>query len=148
MKTIIVDIAPSNIKTEDLEARMIELESLVSTYGDTVVVKRIQKRDRPDYETYVGTGKLEEMIAAGEELGAERIIIGNILKPAQIYNINEILRERKSKIQAWDRIDLILKIFGQHAHSPEAQLQIELASIRHMGPRIFGMGMELSRQGG
>ncbi|MDD2892005.1 MAG: GTPase HflX [Candidatus Gracilibacteria bacterium] len=148
MKTIIVDIAPRNTKTEDLEARMIELESLVSTYGDTVVVKRIQKRDTPDYHTYVGIGKLEEMINAGEELGAERIIIGNILKPAQIYHINEILRERKSKIQAWDRIDLILKIFDQHAHSPEAKLQIELASIRHMGPRIFGMGMELSRQGG
>ncbi|MDD5377514.1 MAG: GTPase HflX [Candidatus Gracilibacteria bacterium] len=148
MKTIIVDIAPRNIKTEDLEARMTELESLVSTYGDTVVVKRIQKRDTPDYTTYVGTGKLDEMITAGEELGAERIIIGNILKPAQIYHINEILRERKSKIQAWDRIDLILKIFDQHAHSPEAKLQIELASIRHMGPRIFGMGMELSRQGG
>jgi GTP-binding protein HflX len=147
MKTIIVDIAPRNIKTEDLEARMIELEALVSTYGDTVVVKRIQKRDTPDYSTYVGTGKLDEMIVAGEELGAERIIIGNILKPAQIYHINEILRERKSKIQAWDRIDLILKIFDQHANSPEAKLQIELASIRHMGPRIFGMGMELSRQG-
>ena len=64
MKTIIVDIAPRNTKTEDLEARMIELESLVSTYGDTVVVKRIQKRDTPDYNTYVGTGKLEEMITA------------------------------------------------------------------------------------
>ncbi|MDD2917075.1 MAG: GTPase HflX, partial [Candidatus Gracilibacteria bacterium] len=148
MKTIIVDIAPRETKSEDLESRMNELESLVSTYGDTVVVKRIQKRDTPDYNTYVGTGKLEEMIASGEELGAERIIIGNILKPAQIYHINEILRERKSKIQAWDRIDLILKIFDQHAHSPEAKLQIELASIRHMGPRIFGMGMELSRQGG
>ncbi len=147
MKTIIVDIAPQNIKANDLEARMAELESLVSTYGDTVVVKRIQKRDTPDYNTYVGTGKLEEMIAAGEELWAERIIIGNILKPAQIYHINEILRERKSKIQAWDRIDLILKIFDQNARSPEAKLQIELASIRHMGPRIFGMGMELSRQG-
>lgn len=68
MKTIIVDIAPSNIKTEDLEARMTELESLVSTYGGTVVVKRIQKRDTPDYATYVGTGKLDEMIMAGEEL--------------------------------------------------------------------------------
>lgn len=68
MKTIIVDIAPRSVKTEDLEARMTELESLVSTYGDIVVVKRIQKRDAPDYSTYVGTGKLDEMIAAGEEL--------------------------------------------------------------------------------
>lgn len=51
-------------------------------------------------------------------------------------------------MQAWDRVDLILKIFSEHANSPESKLQIELASIKHMGPRIFGMGMELSRQGG
>ncbi len=75
-------------------------------------------------------------------------MIGNILKPAQIYRINEELRKKKSKMQAWDRVDLILKIFSLHADSPESRLQIELASIKHMGPRIFGMGMELSRQGG
>ncbi len=82
----------------------------------------------------------------GDELGAELLIIGNILKPAQIYQVNEILRKQKSKMQAWDRVDLILKIFAQHANSPEAKLQIELASIKHMGPRIYGMGMDLSRQ--
>ncbi len=75
-------------------------------------------------------------------------MIGNILKPAQIYRVNEELRKKKSKMQAWDRVDLILKIFSLHANSPESRLQIELASIKHMGPRIFGMGMELSRQGG
>lgn len=70
------------------------------------------------------------------------------MKPAQIWNINEILRKKKSKMQTWDRVDLILKIFALHAVSPESKLQIELAAIKHMGPRIFGMGMELSRQGG
>ncbi len=70
------------------------------------------------------------------------------MKPAQIWNVNEILRKKKSKMQAWDRVDLILKIFALHAVSPESKLQIELAAIKHMGPRIFGMGMELSRQGG
>lgn len=68
MKTVIVDIAPANVPKEDLEARMAELESLVSTYGGITVVKRVQKRDSPDYSTYVGSGKLEELIAAGEEL--------------------------------------------------------------------------------
>lgn len=146
MKTIIIDIAPKNVPKEDLENRMAELESLVSTYGGIVVIERVQKRDTPDYHTYIGSGKLEEIITQGEELGAELIIVGNILKPAQIYHINEILEKRKSKIKAWDRVDLILKIFDQHAVSPESRLQIELASIHHMGPRIFGMGMELSRQ--
>ena len=60
------------------------------------------------------------------------MIIGNILKPAQIYNINEYLRKSKSKLKAWDRVDLILKIFDLHAASPEAKLQIELAAIKHM----------------
>jgi GTP-binding protein HflX len=148
MKTVIVDIAPQGVHKEGLEARMVELESLVSTYGGITVVKRVQKRDSPDYATYVGTGKLEELIALGEELGAELLVIGNILKPAQIYHVNEELRKKESKMKAWDRVDLILKIFALHANSPESKLQIELASIKHMGPRIFGMGMELSRQGG
>lgn len=54
------------------------------------------------------------------------------MKPAQIWNINEILRKKKSKMQAWDRVDLILKIFALHAVSPESKLQIELAAIKHM----------------
>lgn len=148
LKTIIIDIAPPNITQEELKHRMDELESLVATYGGVTVVKRVQKRFTPDYKTFVGSGKLEEIMLAGGELGAELLIIGNIMKPAQIWNVNEFLRLKKSKIKAWDRVDLILKIFALHAVSPESQLQIELAAIKHMWPRIFGMGMELSRQGG
>lgn len=148
LKTIIIDIAPPNLSSEELEHRMNELESLVATYGGVTVVKRVQKRFTPDYRTFVGSGKLDEIVAIGDELGAELLIIGNIMKPAQVWNVNEHLREAKSKIQAWDRVDLILKIFSLHAVSPESKLQIELAAIKHMGPRIFGMGMELSRQGG
>ncbi len=148
MKTIIIDIAPTNTTREDLDLRMVELASLVSTYGGITIVQEVQKRDTPEYRTYVGTGKLDEVIAQGEELGAELIVIGNIMKSSQIYQVNEILRKKGSKIVAWDRVDLILKIFALHATSPEAKLQIELAAIKHMGPRIYGMGMDLSRQGG
>lgn len=148
MKTIIVDIAPNGLSEMELDHRMDELESLVSTYGGVTIVKRVQKRHTPDYRTFIGSGKLDELIAIGDELGAELLIIGNIMKPAQIWNVNEHIRKAKSKIQAWDRIDLILKIFSLHADSPEAKLQIELAAIKHMWPRIYGMGMELSRQWG
>lgn len=85
-------------------------------------------------------------------LEANLLVIGNALKPSQIYQINEKLRivseehNLKDKLVARDRIDLILKIFEKHAESGEARLQIELAAIKHMGPRIYGMGMELSRQ--
>lgn len=146
MKTIIIDIAPPLLSEEDLEHRMNELESLVSTYGGVTIVKRVQKRFTPDYRTFIGSGKLDEIIEIGTELGAELLIIGNIMKPAQVWNVNEHIRLAKSKIQAWDRVDLILKIFAIHAVSPESKLQIELAAIKHMWPRIFGMGMELSRQ--
>lgn len=148
LKTIIVDIAPPGLTPEELEHRMNELESLVSTYWGVTIVKRVQKKITPDYRTFIGSGKLDEIMRIGDELGAELLIIGNIMKPAQVWNVNEHLRKAKSKIQAWDRVDLILKIFALHAVSPESKLQIELAAIKHMGPRIFGMGMELSRQWG
>lgn len=148
LKTIIVDIAPPWLSQEELNHRMDELESLVSTYGWVTIVKRVQKRISPDYRTFIGSGKLDEIMLIGEELEAELLIIGNIMKPAQVWNVNEYLRKAKSKIQAWDRVDLILKIFALHAVSPESKLQIELAAIKHMGPRIFGMWMELSRQWG
>lgn len=148
MKTIIIDIAPPGLKEEELQHRMNELESLVSTYGWVTIVKRVQKKITPDYRTFVWSGKLDEIISLWSELGAELLIIGNILKPAQVWNVNEHLRIAKSKMKAWDRVDLILKIFALHAVSPESKLQIELAAIKHMWPRIFGMGMELSRQGG
>ena len=75
---------------------------------------------------------------------ANLLIIWNILKPSQIYKINEKLRKIWAK--AWDRIDLILKIFEKNAKSREAKLQIELAAISHMWPRIYDMWMELGKQ--
>jgi GTPase len=126
---------------------MEELERLLHTYGGTTVVKEIQKRDAPDPNTYVGSGKIAEILAYAESLQADVIILGNILKPGQIYQIERAIQQQKLFVQVWDRIDLILKIFARHATTPEARLQIELASIDHMGPRIYGMGgAELSRQ--
>jgi GTP-binding protein HflX len=91
---------------------------------------------------------LDEVLNLSVELKADVLIIGNILKPRQIFAIIQEVEKRKLKLQVWDRVDLILKIFQLHAKTPEAKLQIQLASLKHMGPRIFGMGMELDRQGG
>jgi GTP-binding protein HflX len=109
-----------------------------------VILKKFQKKDQPDYKTYVGKGKLEEIMADMQRLDANLLIVGNVLKPSQIYHLNELLRPIGAKSR--DRVDLILKIFDKHAISMESRLQVELAAIRHMGPRIVGMGMELSRQ--
>ena len=107
-------------------------------------MKHIQNKTIPDYNTFIGEGRLDEIVEDMKRDGANILILGNILKPQQIYKINEKLLPIGAK--AWDRVDLILKIFERHAESKEAKLQIELACIKHMGPRIFGMGMELSKQ--
>ena len=144
LKVFLVDVVTKDTNTDILGDRMRELENLVNTYGGVVILQTYQKKQEPDHKTYVGKGKLEEIIEEMQRLGANTLIIGNILKPRQIFYIEEKLRPYKIAIR--DRVDLILKIFGKHAEGGEARLQIELASIKHMGPRIFGMGMELSRQ--
>lgn len=146
LKVFLVDIVTKDTKPEILADRMRELENLVNTFGGVVILQTYQKKDQPDNKTYVGKGKLEEIIADMQRLGANLLVVGNILKPRQVYEISEQLRPFKMKIR--DRVDLILKIFDKHAQGGESGLQIELAAIKHMGPRIFGMGIELWRQGG
>ncbi len=146
LKALLIDLLPLEISKEDAKSRMLEAESLIHTYGGLVLLKTYQKKIAPIYKTYLGTGKLNELKEEGIKLGANILIINNELKPIQTYNISEMFR--KANIQVWDRIDLILKIFQKHAKTKEALLEIELASLKHMGPRIYGMGMILSRQGG
>ncbi|MBI4232549.1 GTPase HflX [Candidatus Peregrinibacteria bacterium] len=148
LRAILIDVIDPKTSRSEAENRLEELESLVHTFGGIVVVKTIQKRDLPDYQNYIGQGKLNEIINLAHESDAEVLILNNILKPRQIFHLNERFRKEKIEMKAWDRVDLILKIFDKHAQSTEAKLQIELASIKHMGPRIFGMGIELSRQAG
>lgn len=145
LRVYVIDIVPPIFPQELIQDRLNELESLVNTYKWIVIVKAIQKRSQPDYRTYVWTGKLKEIKDDMKANNANLLIIWNIMKPGQIFNVSEMFRE--DEIQVWDRVDLILKIFDRHATSTEARLQIELAAIHHMWPRIFGMGMELSRQG-
>ncbi len=145
LRVFIADVvSPEEAKTLDLEDIMLETENLVTTYGWVVILEHIQKKTRPDFDTYIWWWRLEEIMAEMKLKWANLLILGNILKPKQIYNVNEKLKEIGAK--AWDRIDLILKIFERNAKSSEAKLQIELASIKHMWPRIFDMWMELWKQ--
>ncbi len=146
LQAILIDCIPPTLSKADAEARLMEADSLIKTYGGVTLVKKVQKRLTPHYRTYIGPGKAEELLQDAKVLGANIVIVNNELKPAQVYKLTEMYR--KDNIQVWDRIDLILKIFQKHASTKEAKLEIELAGIRHMGPRIFGMGLEMSRQGG
>ena len=145
-KIILIDIIAPKTSPEESLARLNELESLVITYGGFVVVRKIQRKQVPNYRTYIGKGKVKEILDTALELKASYVIINNLLRPQQIYNLEHAFE--KHKIQVWDRVDLILKIFNKHATTKEAKLQIELASLRHLGPRIFKMGLELTRQAG
>ncbi|MFZ6015428.1 MAG: GTPase HflX [Patescibacteria group bacterium] len=145
-RVILIDVISSQTKPEEARRRLFELESLTHTYGGMIVVKVIQKRVTPDYKTYIGSGKLEEVVEIAEAEKVDIIIINNLLKPHQIFNIERMVEKKGTKV--WDRIDLILKIFQKHADTTEAKLQIRLAGIRHMGPRIYRMGLELSQQAG
>lgn len=145
LRVFIADILPIENRNEvDMQDRLEEVENLVNTYGGIVILKHIQKRGTPDYKNYIWTWKIDEIISEMKENNANLLILGNILKPIQIHNINEKLKEIWAK--AWDRVDLILKIFEKNAKTDESRLQIELASIKHMWPRIFGMSEELWSQ--
>lgn len=147
-RAILVDVIPPSVDEKTAKRRIEELEQLTKTYGGMIIIKLMQKKGTPDYRTYLGGGKLEEIIELARNEKAEVLIINNLLKPGQMFNVNEALRKAKLNMQAWDRVDLILKIFDRHAKTAEAKLQIKLAAIRHMGPRIYGMGMELMQQKG
>lgn len=128
---------------------MAELLQLVTTFGGEIVEKSIQHRVNPHADTYIGPGKVEWLLETVKEKKIDVVVINAIAKSGQLFRLEKTLWQVNTRIAVWDRVDLILNIFDQHATSTEAKLQIELAKIQHKGPRIYGLGKtELSRQGG
>lgn len=125
-----------------------ELESLITTLGGKIVDRIIQRLDRPDLRTYVGRGKVGEIIQMMRKTPVDVVVLNAMAKPGQVFNLKTELQKEKEDIEVWDRVDLILNIFEKHAGTSEAKLQIQLARMRYMGPRIYGMGYVMSRQGG
>lgn len=125
-----------------------ELESLIKTLGGEVVDRVIQKLDNPDNHTYIGKGKVQEVLEIVGEKKIDVVVLNTMAKPRQIHALKIRFQRVNSQIEVWDRVDLILQIFDKHAVTTEAKLQIELARMQYMGPRIYGMGLVLSRQGG
>ncbi len=147
-KFLLIDTIAQKQTDEDVVRDMEELASLVKTYGGKISEFLTQHRDKQDRGKYIGRGKIEE---AAEIIIKEKIdivVINSVLKATELFDFKTIWQKQNINIQVWDRVDLILHIFSQHAKTAEAKLQIELADMRHMGPRIYGMGYVLSRQGG
>ncbi len=146
---IIVHLIPPDSSPEEAEKSLEEAKSLITTFGGATVVKIMQKRDYPDNDTYVGKGKAQEIADAAKSEKAQVVVLNGIVKPGQIFNLQRFITGGKEDVHVWDRVDLILNIFNKHANTAEAKLQIELARMRHMGPRVYGLGgTVLSRQGG
>jgi len=122
---------------------MEELASLTETAQGQVVTKVSQKRDRVDPSTYIGKGKVEEIKHLEEELEADLVIFNDELSPSQLRNLSNLLNGR-----VIDRTQLILDIFAGRARSKEGKLQVELAQLQYLLPRLIGQGTELSRLGG
>lgn len=157
----LLQVVPKRVKPQEIQPDIQELHQLVRTFGGDVVDQLIQRRDVIDTGTYIGPGKVEELSNTIESYYQKFqksnvlsdkisvVIINDLVKPGQLFRLEKILWKIDPTIQVWDRLDLILHIFDQHASSAEAKLQIELARVSHAGPRIYGLGKtELSRQGG
>jgi len=145
---LLVSIVPHKKTKRQVTKDIAELNDLVTSYEGEVVEVITQRREVHDKGMYIGRGKIAEVSRCIVDKDIDVIVFNGIVKPTQIYDLYTIFEKRKRDIQVWDRVDLILKIFSKHAHTTEARLQIELAAMHHMGPRIYGMGYELSRQGG
>lgn len=122
---------------------LMELAELTATAQGKVAATLIQKRDRIHPSTYIGKGKLEELVLLEEQFEADIIIFNDELSPSQIRNLSKELNGR-----VIDRTQLILDIFAQRARSREGKLQVELAQLQYLLPRLIGQGASLSRLGG
>ncbi|MBS4177036.1 GTPase HflX [Lederbergia citrea] len=132
-----------NVSDRHFQYSMEELESLVTTAHGEVVSTLSQKQERLHPSTYIGKGKVEELQMLEEELEPELIIFNDELSPSQLRNLQEKLTAR-----VLDRTQLILDIFAQRARSKEGKLQVELAQLQYLLPRLAGQGISLSRLGG
>ncbi len=145
----LIDLAKPHSHISEVKKDLDELQSLVAAYGGIDVVHVIQHRTHPDKNTFIGSGKVVELEGIVSSKKIDIVIINAIVNPTQIFHLTKALWSANPLIQVWDRIDLILNIFDKHANTAEAKLQIEIARIHHMGPRMYGLGgTVLSRQGG
>jgi GTPase len=127
----------------DAQASLVELAALAETAGSQVLEGLIQRRQKPDASTYIGSGKAQELREVVLATGADTVICDGELSPAQLTALEKAVR-----VKVVDRTALILDIFAQHATSREGKAQVSLAQMEYMLPRLRGWGESMSRQAG
>ncbi len=142
-KAILVGCILPHQSEEKVESSLRELSLLTETAQANPILTLTQKRDRIDSSSYIGKGKVNEIKNVVEELEIDVVIFNDELTPSQLRNL-----ERTIPCKVVDRTQLILDIFALRARSREGQLQVELAQLKYLLPRIVGRGKDLSRLGG
>src|SRR3954471_14254252 len=127
----------------EAETSLQELKALAETAGSLVLEGLVQRRDRPDPATYVGSGKAKQLREIVVATGADTVICDGELSPGQLRQLEDLV-----KVKVIDRTALILDIFAQHARSKEGKAQVELAQLEYLLPRLRGWGESMSRQAG
>jgi GTPase len=138
-----VSSLPADSPDFSCEESLDELRNLAGSAGARIAGEFLQHRDRPDPATLIGKGKLAEIAGAAASVSADVILFDHDLSPSQQRNIERVVNTR-----VIDRTQLILDIFARHARTREGQLQVELAQLDYLLPRLAGRGVEMSQLGG
>jgi GTP-binding protein HflX len=141
-RVVLIGVWTEGTATE-AENSLAELGALAETAGSQVLDGLIQRRDKPDAATFVGSGKARELRDIVVAEGADTVVCDGELTPGQLRQLEEVV-----KVKVIDRTALILDIFAQHAKSREGKAQVSLAQMQYMLPRLRGWGESMSRQAG
>lgn len=144
-KAILVGMYSDAEDARATETSLDELERLLDTAGGICIAKMVQKKDKPDPRTLIGSGKVRELAWLCQENQVELVVFDEELSPSQIRNLEDDIGQ---DVRVIDRSILILDIFALHAVSKEGKLQVELAQLQYTAPRLTGKGKDLSRLGG
>jgi len=142
-RVLLVGVQTESMTAQQFETSLAELARLVDTAGGEVLQTLQQRRSRPHPQTVIGAGKVEELALAVQTLGITTIVFDRDLSPAQTRNL-----EARCGARVVDRTEVILDIFAQRAQSRAGKLQVELAQLEYMLPRLTGRGQAMSRLGG
>lgn len=145
---LIVQQSDPDASKDDIATEVEECYSLINALSGVEIMDVVSMRGFPELETYVGRGKIPLIRKLVEVHQVNVVVVNAVAKSRQMHAIKMKLIKTNPQIEVWDRVDLILYIFSRHASTAESNFQIELARMRHMGARIYGMGMVMSRQGG
>ncbi|HEY9906885.1 MAG TPA: GTPase HflX [Thermosynechococcaceae cyanobacterium] len=142
-RVLVVGLMTDNTSSQRFQDGLAEIGRLVETAGGDVLQTLKQKRSRPHPQTVVGEGKVQEIALTAQTIGASLVVFDRDLSPTQVRNL-----ETQIGIRVVDRTEVILDIFAQRAQSGAGKLQVELAQLEYMLPRLTGRGLSMSRLGG